>query len=561
MRERENQGREPAAAGPAMAPLHALGEILRRTAFLAGEDYLTAMVAAVGQTLGVSHVAIGRLEVEAWQAVTLAMWVRGQQVPNLAYDLRGTPCEKVVDREVCCYRTNVQALFPEDKMLGVMGVDSYIGAPTFDSEGRPLGLIAILDEKPLPEELVAPLVDLLGTLASVISSELERQRVLDRLEESGRALVVANQAKSRFLANISHEIRTPLNGVIGCASLLDGSELDGNQRELVDTIGRCGHVVLTLIEDVLDLSRIEAGELRLLRGPFCLGELLADMAALFRFQADQQGIVLATEVAGGDLTMLGDRPRLRQVLLNLIGNALKFTERGQVTVRGRAEPRDGRIAVVLEVEDSGCGVPEAMRTRIFETFVQVDDSYTRKHGGAGLGLAISREILAAMGGTIRCLPARSGQGSLFVIQLALDAAPTGATASPAVVAGIGGAALPARILLVEDNPINRRVATRMLERMGCDVTVANDGVEAIARFSPAAFDLVFMDCQMPVMDGLAAAREIRRAGHRTPIVALTAHAMVGDQERCREVGMDDYLTKPVTMANLQAMVTRWAPRA
>jgi CheY-like chemotaxis protein len=317
-------------------------------------------------------------------------------------------------------------------------------------------------------------------------------------------------------------------------------------------------VLLSLIEDVLDLSRFESGELRLDAAPFGLDELLFDGKALFGVQARQLGIAMQWHCIGGDLRLLGDRQRLRQVLMNLVGNALKFTERGEVAVRARAEPGDGGFDCTIEVEDSGCGVPAGQRERIFEPFVQVDDSRTRRHGGAGLGLAISNEIVRAMGGTIECLPGSSGSGARFRVWLRLPAAPTGCEApAPARTAG-AGAELRARVLLVEDSPIGRRVATKILEKIGCEVTTATNGCDAIERFAGGTFDLVLMDCQMPIMDGPSAAEAIRRVDPKTPIVALTAHALASDEQRCRDAGMNDYVTKPVTLTDLRTIVQRWS---
>ena len=386
----------------------------------------------------------------------------------------------------------------------------------------------------------------------------------DRIaSERAQALALAqrhSQVKSQFLATMSHEMRTPLHGILGVARLLQADMPSGAAAlQRLSLIEHSGEHLLELISDLLDFSKIEAGQMVLARTALDLRALLERTVAVMADSAREKGLALQLDtlaLAGTPAWVLGDTSRLRQVLLNLIGNAIKFTERGGVTVRVR---RGGEL-VTVEVQDSGIGIAEAEHERIFDAFHQIESSFDRRFTGTGLGLTISRELARAMQGDLVCR-SQVGAGSTFTLSLRLPAAATPA-AAPATRPGELGMPLRGHVLLAEDNEVNALVACSVLERAGLSVEVVGDGAAALARSTTAPLpDLVLMDCQMPVMDGFEATRRIRafeqRGGHgRLPIVALTANAYEADRERCLAAGMDDHLPKPFRDQELMAVLQR-----
>ena len=391
--------------------------------------------------------------------------------------------------------------------------------------------------------------------------DLDR-KVLERtreLETATRAAQDASAAKSRFLARMSHEIRTPLNGIIGVVELLENKELDREARELIEMAGHSAASLMDIVDDVLDFSKIEAGKLELEAIPFRPGALAGEVAALLAEQADRKGLELSVRPAP-DLPerLIGDPKRLKQVLVNLVSNAIKFTAEGRVVVR--AGTRDGRLR--FEVEDTGIGLTEEARARIFEAFAQADSSTTRRYGGTGLGLAISQRLVERMGGELG-LDSEPGAGSTFWFEI--DAEVAGADAPDAGSQPPPAATAPessfsgCRILLAEDDEVNALVASRMLERLDAEVEVVGNGLEAVASAEKRRYDLIFLDCEMPEMDGYTAVAEIRRGrlNAATPVVALTAHASAADRQRCLEAGMDDYVAKPVRLKAVERVLTRW----
>ena len=413
-------------------------------------------------------------------------------------------------------------------------------------------------------------------LVSDVSEERQRQRELERAlagaEKSRAEAEAANQAKSTFLATMSHEIRTPMNGVLGMMEVLEAEGVDEAQARTVATMRESAQALLRIIDDLLDFSKIEAGALELEETPFSLTGLVEGAIATFRPQAERKGLSLVAAVAPGSTdALVGDPTRVRQILFNLLGNALKFTDRGGAMIRARTEPLgEGGTRVVLSVSDTGIGMSEAQQERLFLPFSQADSSTTRRFGGTGLGLSIVRRLAQLMGGDVAA-ESSPGAGSTFTVTLILLAAPADSPLtdlpldrSPAETTAAAASTSLAgnRVLVVDDHPINRDVLVRQLRALGVASDSAADGLAGLQAWRGGTYDIVFADIHMPQMDGFEMTAEIRRletADRRahTPIVAVTANALAGEDERCRAAGMDGYLSKPVSLDRLRATLQRW----
>jgi len=398
--------------------------------------------------------------------------------------------------------------------------------------------------------------------------ELLEQRISQRTEQLEEAMLraqAANEAKSEFLANMSHELRTPMAGILGMLDVTLESDLAEEHRDQLETAQRCAYSLLALLNDILDLSKIESGRMGLEKIPFDIRVVLQDCVRSFQSKAEDAGIDLICQISPAvPDEVAGDPLRVRQIFANLLSNGIKFTAKGHVRVTLDAEPPiAGEMVVRFAVEDTGIGIPPEKLPLIFEKFTQVDGSVSRRFGGTGLGLAITHKLVEMHSGEIG-VQSEPGKGSTFTVKLRCAIPGHMPSSAPAAAAGRDAAASrerpPARVLVVEDNQVNQKVVTTVLKKRGFAVELANNGVEALELLArDDGYRLVIMDVQMPIMDGLEATRRIRQnpKWQKLPILAMTAHAMHGDREKCLSAGMNGYISKPVHPSHLISVMDEY----
>ncbi len=520
---------------------------------------------ASAQTIDDSSLATATRSLEANSALAGFLWLLCAF--GIYPELQGTTATVYVG--IAIGSTATAALFMSlvgrsFSLLVSIGLGSLIAASLLYEAVRSIPLAMLIAVFALTMSRAAREVG--QTTARAIRHGMEADLANASLVQAKDAAESANLAKSQFLATMSHEIRTPMNGVLGALDLLRHSELSTAQRRLVRTAASSGVSLMEILNDVLDHSKIEAGKLSLSLLPMSPTAVANSVVALFRANAEAKGLTLALDIEPDvQEWVIGDAQRLKQVLLNLVGNAIKFTERGGVGLRLRARPAaEGLAGIQFEVHDSGMGMSKQAQKDLFQPFHQIDNDRNRKRGGTGLGLVISQSIVEAMGGSIE-VESEPGTGSCFAFTVTFecDNSPDHPASTDSLLTGLDGeSALHGTVLVVEDNDVNRMIAREMLSSFGISVVEADDGQHALDQLARHPVDLILMDCQMPVMDGYAASREIRNrerqaGGTHIPILALTANAFDEDTARAREAGMDAHLAKPYTRAQLQKMLHTW----
>ncbi len=523
------------------------------------DDFFQSLARYLSQTFDMDCVCILRLNAGTLQVSQLASWPENFEYNKEEWLLQA-PGLEVLKKNYSCYPKGVQKIFPGIPLFREVGVECFAGEVLVSSRGEAIGMILVAGRKPLDSSEL--LESVLRLVAGRAAGELERRDFEEMLVQAKEAAESASQTKSEFLANMSHEIRTPLNGLMGMMQLLQTTPLDEEQKNYVDIALMSNKRLTSLLTDILDLSRVEAGRMEFCKAPFDLRETCEEVINMFRPTASQADVGLAFICdASVPQQLVGDAQRVRQILFNLVGNAVKFTQAGKITVEAvqlqtsaYSEPR-----VFIKITDTGIGIAEDKLRDIFQPFNQVENSYTRRYQGAGLGLSIVKRLVEMMGGVLS-VASEPGKGTAFYLSIPFNSAGKAGPHTPSgVIESLKMVESQAKVLVVEDDPISRFVINRMLDKLGYQVLDAGDGQQALEVLRENEVALILMDVQMPIMNGYEATRIIRTDSEflhlaDIPIIALTAYVMAGDKEKFLQAGMHDYLPKPLDAVALKKVL-------